>query len=187
MKEIDKSTPKLYQALVTGEQFSNITLKYYRHTLLGVEEHYFTQIFEDAVITGILAETPTVFISKNEPFKDMEIISFNYQNIKWVYEPDGIETEDKACAATTPFDDVVNGLEFGFKSAWEVMKFTSGTVAHDVQMALLNHVPMNAGLGFFVGRGISLKEINNNFKHSEEEIKNLSERIETIRKHAFSN
>lgn len=187
VKEIDKSSPKLYQALVTGEQFSNITLKYYRLSSLGFEEHYFTQIFENAIITGIVCETPIVFLSKNEPFKDMEIVSFNYQNIKWVYEPDGIETEDKKCAATTPLEDVLNGLEFAFKSTWEVTKFTSSIVAHDVQMALLNYTPLNAGLSFFVGRGINLKEINNNFSHIEEDIKKLSDKIEAIRKHTFSN
>ena len=58
VKEIDKSSPSLYQALVTGEQLSNVTFKYYRISPQGHEEHYFTQKLEDAAIISISMKTP---------------------------------------------------------------------------------------------------------------------------------
>ncbi len=42
VKEYDKSSPKLYQALCTGEHMKDVTLKWYRITKQGTEEHYFT-------------------------------------------------------------------------------------------------------------------------------------------------
>ena len=42
LKEMDKSTPKLYQALVTGEILSEVVLKWYRINDSGQEENYFT-------------------------------------------------------------------------------------------------------------------------------------------------
>lgn len=108
VKETDKSSPKLYQALVTGEKFSKVLLKYYRISPQGNEEHCLTQSFDDAVIISIAAKTPKTFLKKNEPFGDLELVSFCYNKVILRYEPDGIEFEDKDCTSSTFTDDFTN-------------------------------------------------------------------------------
>lgn len=94
VKEIDKASPKLYQALCTGEQLSDVTLRKYRIDSTGTEEHYFTIALEDAIIVEMKPYMPMAFLSENEPFRHMEEIKFTYSKIKWTWEVDGIESED---------------------------------------------------------------------------------------------
>ncbi|MRR57179.1 MAG: Hcp family type VI secretion system effector [Deltaproteobacteria bacterium] len=93
-KEYDKSSPKLYQALCTGEHLKDVTIKWYRITKQGTEEHYFTHKLEDAIVVGISPSMPVTLIAANEPYRHMENISFTYKKIKWTWEPNGIESED---------------------------------------------------------------------------------------------
>jgi type VI secretion system secreted protein Hcp len=93
-KEFDKASPKLYQALCTGEHMKNVTIKWYRIDPTGSEEHYFTHTLEDAIIVGIEPYVPVVFIKENEPYRHMEKVSFTYKKLKWTWEPDGVEAED---------------------------------------------------------------------------------------------
>ncbi len=95
VKEYDKSSPKLYQALCTGEQFSNVTIKWYRIDPTGKEEHYFTTKLEDAIIVDMKPYMPETFLAQNEPYKHMEEVSFTYSKIIWTWEPDGIEAQDE--------------------------------------------------------------------------------------------
>jgi len=94
VKEFDKASPKLYQALCTGEHLKNVTLKWHRIDATGSEEHYFTHTMEDAVIVEIKPYVPMAFLPQNEPYRHMEEVSFTYSKIKWTWEPDGIESED---------------------------------------------------------------------------------------------
>ncbi len=41
-KEIDKSSPKLFQALTSGEQLKSVLLEFYRISPKGTEEKYYT-------------------------------------------------------------------------------------------------------------------------------------------------
>ncbi|MBC2694637.1 MAG: Hcp family type VI secretion system effector [Desulfobacteraceae bacterium] len=93
-KEYDKSSPKLYQALCTGEHMKNVTIKWYRIDPTGTEEHYFTHTLEDAIVVALKPYMPIAFLSENEPYRHMEEVSFTYKKIKWTWEPDGIESED---------------------------------------------------------------------------------------------
>ncbi|MCP3940164.1 MAG: Hcp family type VI secretion system effector [Desulfobacteraceae bacterium] len=94
VKEFDKSSPKLYQSLVTGERLSNVTLKWYRITPEGTEEHYFSHVLETAIIVEIKPYMPVAFLNENEPYRHMEKVSFTYEKIAWTWEVDGIESED---------------------------------------------------------------------------------------------
>jgi type VI secretion system secreted protein Hcp len=93
-KEIDKSSPKLYQALTSGEQLSEVVLDFYRISPTGTEEKYFTSKLENAIIVSIEAFYPETFIPANEPYKHMEKVSFTYEKVIWTWQPDGIEAED---------------------------------------------------------------------------------------------
>jgi len=93
-KEVDKSSPMLQQALCSGEHLSEVKIKHYRIDDTGVEEHYFTITLENAIIVEMSPYVPIAFLSKNEPYRHMEKVSFTYSKIKWKHEIDTIESED---------------------------------------------------------------------------------------------
>ncbi|MDY6951665.1 MAG: Hcp family type VI secretion system effector [Thermodesulfobacteriota bacterium] len=94
VKEYDKSSPKLYQALCTGEHMKSVILKWYRIDNTGSEEHYFTHTLENAIVVEMKPYMPMVFVAQNEPYRHMEEVAFTYEKIKWTWEVDGIEAED---------------------------------------------------------------------------------------------
>lgn len=94
VKEYDKSSPKMYQALCTGEHLKKVNIKWYRINKQGAEEHYFTHTLEDAIVVAIKPFTPTAFLAESEPYRHMEEVSFTYKKIRWIWEADGIEAED---------------------------------------------------------------------------------------------
>lgn len=93
-KEVDKSSPKLYQALTSGEQLSDVLLDFYRISPTGTEEKYFTTKLQNAIIVAMSPYYPETFVSSNEPYKHMEKVSFTYEKVIWTWHPDGIEAED---------------------------------------------------------------------------------------------
>ena len=93
-KEIDRSTPMLYQALCTGELLTTVVLDWYRLDGSGEEELYFTIELENAMITRIHPWVPNVLDRRKESLRHMEDVSIAYESIIWTWEPDGIEYED---------------------------------------------------------------------------------------------
>jgi type VI secretion system secreted protein Hcp len=93
VKEFDKASPKLYQALCTGEHLKAV-LKWYRIDPSGSEEHYFTHTLDEAIVVSIKPYMPIAFLEENEPYRHMEEVCMTYKKIKWAWEPDGIESED---------------------------------------------------------------------------------------------
>ena len=73
VKEFDKASPKLYQALCTGEHLT-VTIKWYRMDPAGQEEHYFTHTLEHAIVVAIKPYMPIAFVAENEPYRHMEEI-----------------------------------------------------------------------------------------------------------------
>ncbi|OYO27928.1 Hcp family type VI secretion system effector [Janthinobacterium sp. PC23-8] len=93
-KEIDKSSPKLFQALTSGEQMKTVSLEYYRISPKGTEEKYYTVKLSNAIMTNIRSWTPNCLTPANQQMGHMEDVSFTYEKITWTFEPDGIEAED---------------------------------------------------------------------------------------------
>lgn len=93
-KEIDKSSPKLFQALTSGEQLKTVSLEYYRISPKGTEEKYYTVNLSNAIMTNIRSWTPNCLTPSNQQIGHMEDVSFTYEKISWTFEPDGIEAED---------------------------------------------------------------------------------------------
>jgi type VI secretion system secreted protein Hcp len=89
-KEIDKSTPKLYQALVEKETLLQVVLEWYRFDGKGEENVYFKIQLENAHIAKIAPWTPGLSGQEhNEHLRFMERISFFYETIAWSWGPDG--------------------------------------------------------------------------------------------------
>ncbi|WP_300672773.1 type VI secretion system tube protein TssD [Desulfoluna sp.] len=95
-KEIDRSSPILYQHLVSGGLFVEVILSFYKADAQGVEVNYHTIVLNDAIITDISSETKMAFLAENEPFRDMEYVSFSYKSIRWIDESGLTETSDSA-------------------------------------------------------------------------------------------
>ncbi|MFH2041769.1 MAG: Hcp family type VI secretion system effector [Acidobacteriota bacterium] len=93
-KEIDKSSPKLYQALTSGEQLTEVVMDFYRISPTGTEEKYYTVKLDTAIIVSMESFFPETFLAANESFTHMEKVSFTYEKIIWTWQPDGIEAED---------------------------------------------------------------------------------------------
>lgn len=94
IKEIDKSTPMLYQALCTNELLTEVILNWYRLDGTGEYELYYSITMNNAFITRIRPWVPNVLDRANEHLKHMEDVSLSYEKIIWTWEPDGIEYED---------------------------------------------------------------------------------------------
>lgn len=94
LKEIDKSSPLLYQALVNNENLVKVKLKFYRINQAGQEELYFTIELLNASISSITPSFPTAFLSQNDSYRHMETVAFCYQKIIWTWVDGGITAED---------------------------------------------------------------------------------------------
>ncbi len=97
-KEVDKSSPKLFQALSQGEQMSSVTLEYMRISPKGTEEKYYTVKLRNAIITRLRTWVPLCLSQENQHLGHMEDLSMTYEAITWTFEPDGIEAE-ASCVA----------------------------------------------------------------------------------------
>ena len=92
-KHIDNATPKLNDMCAKGEH-CDVTVDYYRIKEDGSEEKYYTIKLSDAIIVGDRHYKPMTFVSDNEPFHDMEEVSFTYSKITWTYHNGNIEATD---------------------------------------------------------------------------------------------
>jgi type VI secretion system secreted protein Hcp len=93
-KEIDKSSPKLYQALTSGEQLKTVTLEFYRISPKGTEEKYYTITLSNAVLVSARTWVPNVLNPEFKQMGHMEDLGLTYEKIVWTWLPDGIEAED---------------------------------------------------------------------------------------------
>jgi type VI secretion system secreted protein Hcp len=94
MKNIDKASPKLFQALCSGEQLSDVKLSYYRISPAGKEELYFVTELKNAIIVSIDYLKRDVLDPLSGPHGDEEVVSFTYETIIQTWTPDGIEAQD---------------------------------------------------------------------------------------------
>lgn len=89
VKEVDKSTPKLYQALVEKEKLNKVVLEWYRFTKTGEEQVYYRIELSKAYIVSIAPWTPELEQSDTEYLRFMENITLAYEGITWSWGPDG--------------------------------------------------------------------------------------------------
>jgi type VI secretion system secreted protein Hcp len=87
-KHSDISSPKLYQAIFSGERLT-FTLDFYRINPEGSEEIYHSVVLEGARIVSIKPWTPLTFLEENKPYRNMELVAFDYESITWTDENSG--------------------------------------------------------------------------------------------------
>lgn len=79
-KEIDKTTPKLYQALVEREMLESASFTFMRYDPSGGEVPYYRVKLDEAMIVKAAPWTPE---KHNQELRFMESIHLVYRNITW--------------------------------------------------------------------------------------------------------
>ena len=94
VKEFDKASPMIYQALCTGEHLKEVKLKFYRVSAKGTEEQYFTITLEDAIAVSIKPWMPNCLDKSMSSYGHMEEVAFTYRKASWRHEIDKTEAQD---------------------------------------------------------------------------------------------
>ena len=93
-KELDKSTPLLYNVLVNNENIPDWELQFWRPSATGAEQQHYTVKLTNANIASInfrLANNKHPDLMK---FAEYEEIAFTYQKIEWTWVDGGITAMD---------------------------------------------------------------------------------------------
>ncbi len=95
LKEIDRASPMLSQALVRNELLT-VTLYFYRFSPdgSGVEEQFYTMVLEDANITTYKGELPFTLDEESSRLPPLEHLEIAFKKITTTYEPDGVGFSD---------------------------------------------------------------------------------------------
>eukprot|EP00903_Cladosiphon_okamuranus_P001345 g1343.t1 len=93
MKPVDKATPLMWQALATGETLE-IEVQFWRTSTAGVQEHYYTIKFTDAVLVEGKTILPDVNDEANASRGDTDKWSFTYRKAEWTHEKAGTSASD---------------------------------------------------------------------------------------------
>jgi type VI secretion system secreted protein Hcp len=85
-KEVDKSSPRLSEALWKGEKLDSVELDFFRITPKGTEEKYYTVTLNGATIVSAVLSVPNCLQPENKTLGHMETVVFTYEKIicKWI-------------------------------------------------------------------------------------------------------
>ncbi|MBL7812018.1 MAG: type VI secretion system tube protein Hcp [Bacteroidetes bacterium] len=99
-KEIDPSTPLLYQVLVNNENISRLELNFWAPAasriagVAGAEVNVLRIVLTNANIADIHAEMWNNRVAENATIPVLETVSFSYQKIEWTWLQGGITAMD---------------------------------------------------------------------------------------------
>ncbi|MCO7567087.1 Hcp family type VI secretion system effector [Pseudomonas sp. S 311-6] len=91
---LNKAIPLMYQALVTGEVLPMTTIRWYRTSAEGKQEHFFTTELVDAIIVNINTVLPHAQDKENEHFTQLVEVSMSYRAISWEHKASGTAASD---------------------------------------------------------------------------------------------
>jgi type VI secretion system secreted protein Hcp len=93
-KMFDKASPLLFEAWRTRETLSLCKLECYRISPKGFEEHFYTIVFKDAVITNIHNSIPQWRDPAVAHVTQLEVVTFAYRTITLSHEVCGTMGSD---------------------------------------------------------------------------------------------
>ena len=94
-KELDKSSPLLYQAMAKAESMAIWELKFYTLTGSGIEIQHYTVKLTGALITGIRFSLPDTKDTDAGTPDAHEEIEFSYRSIEWIWTDGSITATDQ--------------------------------------------------------------------------------------------
>lgn len=92
-KYFDKCSPLLWQALCAGEVLQ-IAMDFFRTSMQGTQEKYFTIKWTDAVLVDGKGYMPNCLDPNNSSYGNMETWSFTYRKIEWDHDVSGTSGSD---------------------------------------------------------------------------------------------
>jgi type VI secretion system secreted protein Hcp len=84
-KEIDKSSPQLQNALVTGEQIKSMIAHFWHITPEGKEVEFYKIVLSEAQVTAVKTLLPNVNDPELEHEKAQEHVALRYTTIEWTF------------------------------------------------------------------------------------------------------
>ena len=94
VKEIDKSSPKLWSALVNNENLTTWVLRFWAAASTGMEQEIYTITLTNASISSMREYMDDNLIPANATLPMLEEVAFTYQKIQWTWTDGGITAED---------------------------------------------------------------------------------------------
>ncbi|MFJ2524969.1 Hcp family type VI secretion system effector [Pseudomonas sp. P1B16] len=91
---LNKAVPMLYQALVRGEVLPMTTVRWYRTSVEGKQEHFFTTELVDGIIVDINSVLPHAQNKVNENYTQLIEVSMTYRKITWEHRVAGTSAID---------------------------------------------------------------------------------------------
>ncbi|MFC0327313.1 type VI secretion system tube protein TssD, partial [Halomonas organivorans] len=91
---LNKAVPLMYNALASGEMLPNVELKWYRTSVEGKQEHFFTTSLTDATIVDINLRMPHAQDSNSAEFTQLMDVSLAYRKIDWEHTVAGTSGSD---------------------------------------------------------------------------------------------
>jgi type VI secretion system secreted protein Hcp len=94
IKELDRSSPQLYDALCTNENLTEARLDFYTTTPTGQEKNHYTVRLTNANIASISFKMANIRNPRLVRLAEYEEVSFTYQKIEWTWNEGGIIAAD---------------------------------------------------------------------------------------------
>lgn len=91
---LSKASPMLYQALATGEALPTVEVKWFRTSVDGKQEHFFTTKLEDATVVEIHTVLPHAQDKDNANYTQLIKTSLSYRKVSWSHVVAGTEASD---------------------------------------------------------------------------------------------
>lgn len=100
-KELDKSSPILYNVLASGETLNSFELKFWTPQIkaatgVGAEVQHYTIRLTNARIRDIKFKMDNIRNPELQKFAEYEEISFSYDKIEWIWTDGDIASSDEA-------------------------------------------------------------------------------------------
>lgn len=93
-KEVDKSTPLLYNILTNNENCTKWSLEFWQPSSSGKEFQHYTIELINANLCSIKLEMLNNKYPENMQLKEREHVAFTYQKIIWTWNDGGITAEE---------------------------------------------------------------------------------------------
>ncbi|HIF9166262.1 TPA: type VI secretion system tube protein TssD, partial [Photobacterium damselae] len=91
---LNKAVPLMYNSLASGEMLPKVELKWYRTSVEGKQEHYFTTTLTDATIVDINTHMPHCQDPSKADFTQLIEVSMAYRKINWDHTISGTSGAD---------------------------------------------------------------------------------------------
>lgn len=91
---LNKAVPLLYNALASGEMLPKVELHWWRTSVEGKQEHYFTTRLTDATIVDMNLHMPHCQDPAQREFTQLLAVSLAYRKVEWEHIKSGTSGAD---------------------------------------------------------------------------------------------